>query len=173
MSAYGVISKVNCTPLQSTLWPIPVSTATSNLQSSGIVSFEARHLTVHHLTLALATPLSDLVFHLHTWFAEEVKEGLTYPQEGEIQRDAFEAYFFAADVFVAIIGYGDDDRLVSDAEECTVETVKTGIEQARSGRPWEDCVAGFYYVSVQNCMRNVPLTVIDRSNQIILEDHLM
>jgi len=52
----------------------------------------------------------------------------------------FEAYFFAADVFVGIF-----DGL---SKECMVEgdNAEVDIDDARATRSWEECVAGYYYV---------------------------
>lgn len=68
-------------------------------------------------------------------------------------RDMFEAYFFAGDVFVAILekvdlsnpGYPPQYTIHDSREPQGVSSVdiNTDIE----GRALEDCVAGFYYVS--------------------------
>jgi hypothetical protein len=80
-------------------------------------------------------------------FAEEVESGLTYPQEGEMDQPSFENYFFAADVFVGIIG----ESLRADRAEAEIEL---DIDTARAGRRWHECVAGFYYVgaAIQNVL---------------------
>jgi hypothetical protein len=49
-------------------------------------------------------------------------------------RAAFEAYFWAADVIVAI---GQTDDGAAEGE---------GVEASRAGRRWEDALVGFYYV---------------------------
>lgn len=68
---------------------------------------------------------------------------MTYPQEilqGETYTlEMFENYFFAADVIVGIIGEGE-------APGVDGASTPVGIEEARNGRKWEDCVAGVYYV---------------------------
>lgn len=63
------------------------------------------------------------------------------PQEGEMGQPTFEAYFFAADVFVGIFG-----GLLS--KECMTEggDAKMDIDDARATRSWEECVAGYYYI---------------------------
>ena len=139
MSAYGPVVKPASPSLPPSVWPLEGYHGTSD------ATLRPTHLTVYHLTLALVTDgLSDLISQLHIWFADEVRQGLTYPQEGEIRRDAFEAYFFSADVFVAIIG-GDDDGILSATARGETDA---SLERARCGRPWDTCVAGFYYVSL-------------------------
>lgn len=67
-------------------------------------------------------------------------------------RAAFEAYFWAADVIVAI-GQTDDavaDHGGSGGGQVTVQAQKFGIGEVscggRSSRSWEDALVGFYYV---------------------------
>lgn len=55
---------------------------------------------------------------------------------------AFEAYFFSADVLVAIKGPTGEERSQDGMN------VLTTIDEARMGRSWEECVAGFYYGSI-------------------------
>lgn len=87
-------------------------------------------LSFHHLRLD-STP-DDLLNVLYTEFSEEVERGNTYPQEGPLSLDSFKAYFYSADVFVAI-GVN--------------HTAKTyTLDEARADRPWNECVYGFYYV---------------------------
>ena len=137
MSAYGTFSSVRQhVSLQSTIWSVQPRPST--------VKPDPTHVTIHHLTLLTATPLQDLVAVLHEWFAGVVEEGTTYPQEAELGRDAFEAYFFSADVLVAVLGC-DEDELLSEGSG-DGQSVDIGIEQARYGRSWKECVAGFYYV---------------------------
>jgi hypothetical protein len=58
-------------------------------------------------------------------------------------RAAFEAYFWAADVFVAIGMMDDAADVVGDGDgDLEVE----GLEASRGGRSWEDALVGFYYV---------------------------
>lgn len=72
---------------------------------------------------------------------------MTYPQEilqGEVYtQSTFESYFFAADALVGIVGRED---LSEDNPDGSVVQLK--IEQARSERTWEECVAGVYYVTL-------------------------
>ena len=65
-------------------------------------------------------------------------------------RAAFEAYFWAADVIVAI-GQTDDDVAVDDGvsqAQAHAQNVGSGelLEISRGGRSWEDALVGFYYV---------------------------
>jgi hypothetical protein len=91
------------------------------------------------LTLAIARSQQGLVDHLREVFALDVEAGRTYPQETIEGEGVFEAYFFAADVFLAIVSEGEAAEGVNE--------VKVNIKDSRKGRSWEDCVAGFYYVS--------------------------
>lgn len=103
------------------------------------------NLSIHHLTLDTAEKLSGLVDYLYTEFADEVHRGQTYPQETCSSREVFEAYFFAADVFVAVLGesrVSEDSAVVEDGK-----VIQTGIEEMRKGREWKDCLVGFFYVS--------------------------
>lgn len=101
------------------------------------------YLTLHHLTASTARSIDGLIDYTHSIFAAEVEAGLSYPQEvayGEkYTREVFEGYFWGADVIVAI-GATDAASLANGA------TVNGGIEEARKGRPWEECLVGFYYV---------------------------
>ncbi|KAG5652850.1 hypothetical protein H0H81_003413 [Sphagnurus paluster] len=132
MSAYGSIKRSSAAnaALSPKLWPV-ASTASS----------ESHHVTTYHLTLSIAQRLESLLAYLSAVFAQEVEDGLTYPQEGDMDRAAFEAYFFAADVFVGITC----ERGAVQLDE-TREEVEPDIEKARAGRTWEECVAGFYYI---------------------------
>jgi hypothetical protein len=133
MSAYGAITRpvTSDIPLASTIWACKPNT---KRPSSG-----PTHLTVHHLTLAIARSQQGLVDHLREVFALDVKAGRTYPQETIEGEGVFEAYFFAADVFLAIVSEGEAAEGVNE--------VNVNIKDSRKGRSWEDCVAGFYYVS--------------------------
>jgi hypothetical protein len=52
-------------------------------------------------------------------------------------------YFFAADVVVGILDAdGVEGAAVEDGKE-----VELSVEEARKGRSWSECIAGFYYVS--------------------------
>ena len=73
----------------------------------------------------------------------ELARGATYPQEllpGEVYtREAYEAYYWAADVLVGIVGQDG-----AEGEEGQV--VGEDVERARGARAWAACVAGCYYV---------------------------
>ncbi|QRV98146.1 GNAT family acetyltransferase [Ceratobasidium sp. AG-Ba] len=69
-------------------------------------------------------------------FEQELEAGQTYPQEGPMDRAAFEGYFFAADVFVGMA--------VPDDEVATL--VHESIEDVRGTRSWDESVVGSYYV---------------------------
>lgn len=159
MSAYGAIQRPSlAAPLDATIWHVvPKSTASESPSDT------PRFITIHHLTLAAADTHLGLIPVLHKEFADEVARGTTYPQEtpadAPLRRDAFDAYFFSADVFVGIVSAGvgpelgprADETDVSVADQRAIEGVQVqhvdvSIEDARAGRPWEDCVAGFYYV---------------------------
>jgi hypothetical protein len=64
-------------------------------------------------------------------------------------RAAFEAYFWAADVIVAI-GQTDDDAAVDGGSQAQAQAQNVGsgdlLELSRGGRSWEDALVGFYYV---------------------------
>ena len=79
-------------------------------------------------------------------FVKVVEDGRTYPQEGDMSGEAFEKYFFAADVFLGIIS--------SSHSEETQKNGESTLQDIRAGRSWEDCVAGFYYVSMFRLMKN-------------------
>ncbi|KZT23494.1 hypothetical protein NEOLEDRAFT_1069368 [Neolentinus lepideus HHB14362 ss-1] len=134
MSAYGVISapRQSSIPLSPTIWAVEAKD-----------SVMAEYLTIHHLNLSLAQTLDGLLDYLYHIFAEEIDAGLTYPQEvltGEVYtREAFDAYFFAGDVFVAISGAESGSQ--SDGSE-----ILHRIDEARRGREWRNCIAGYYYV---------------------------
>lgn len=129
MSAYGDIKRlVKNAPLSSTIWK-------SDAQNGK----ETSYITVHHLTLLAARQLPGFLEYLGAVFAKEVEDGLTYPQEGEMGQETFEAYFFAADVFVGIVGGPPSAERAEAASQLS-------IEEARDGRTWEECIAGYYYV---------------------------
>ena len=125
MSAYGDIKAPDShTLLATTIWPTKKT---------------GSYVTIHHLKLSTARQLPGLVEYLNAVFARVVEDGRTYPQEGEMGNEAFEKYFFAADVFLGIVGtsYKAEGQNIIDAT----------VEDVHVGRPWEECVAGFYYVS--------------------------
>jgi len=127
MSAYGDIKRLaKNAPLSSTIWNIDALNGHS-------------YVTVHHLTLLVARQLTGLLEYLGAVFAKEVEDGLTYPQEGEMGQDTFEAYFFAADVFVGVVG-------ASESTDRTEGASQLSIQEAQAGRTWEECIAGYYYI---------------------------
>lgn len=154
MSAYGTIALANrpVDLLPSTRWDLPQP-------APGKPAAPFRRLVLHHLRLdsARALPGPSLLDYTHRIFAAEIEAGRTYPQEavGELLLDdgsgacsnaiftytraAFEAYFWAADVIVAVGQIGDD---VGQGQ------VGAGnlLEASRAGRSWEDALVGFYYV---------------------------
>ncbi|GLB37740.1 putative acetyltransferase (GNAT) family protein [Lyophyllum shimeji] len=129
MSAYGSIkrSTQDSAPLPASIWPVQAA------------SDHGAYVSVHHLTLSTAQHLEGLLDYLNAVFAQEVEDGLTYPQEGEMGRSTFEAYFFSADVFVGMVG--SPGQMNNREGEVDLD-----IEVARGGRPWDQCVAGFYYI---------------------------
>ena len=153
MSAYGTITanswRVDLLP--PTTWELP-----SPPNVPGKLAAPFRRLVLHHLRLDTARSLPGLLEYMHQVFAAEIEAGRTYPQEvaNEVvtlsganddsttksrvyTRAEFEAYFWAADVVIAIgTNAGDelDPALIG------------GVEVARAGRSWEDILVGFYYV---------------------------
>ncbi|EIW54465.1 uncharacterized protein TRAVEDRAFT_98608, partial [Trametes versicolor FP-101664 SS1] len=136
MSAYGAISSRSTSSLPSTTWKLAS-------KRSGA----PKHLTLHHVTLETARALPGLVDYLHRTFADELAGGRTYPQEilpGEVYtREQFDAYYFAADVLVAVLGQPTFES-AADAPDGSI--VSIGFAEAVSGRAWEECLAGCYYV---------------------------
>ncbi|KAK0212536.1 hypothetical protein DFS33DRAFT_37136 [Desarmillaria ectypa] len=127
MSAYGAIQKAYTGDgLPSTVW---------------YSSSKIKCATIHHLTRQTAKPLSGLIEYLHQIFAKETDDGRTYPQEGPIDLTAFESYFFTADVFVAILGAPELPDGFDEPKESSL-----GVAETKTGRSWEDCVIGYYYV---------------------------
>ncbi|TFK23167.1 acyl-CoA N-acyltransferase [Coprinopsis marcescibilis] len=127
MSAYGAIGRPNSgslSPLPATLW----TNATGIDNPGGIV--------VHHLTLQRAQKCPGLLDYLHEVFEKVVEDGLTYPQEGEMNKETFLAYFFSADVFLGI-SLADPQDLVDGALAPVAEL---------NSDNWRESVAGFYYV---------------------------
>lgn len=133
MSAYGDIKRTNNSSicLTPTIW---ISQSSRDSATSG-------HISVHHFTLTTARALPGLLEYLGAIFAKEVHDGMTYPQEGDMGQDKFEDYFFSADVFVGIVG-SLPRTIISGSEQPSLE-----IEEERAGRTWNDCIAGYYYVS--------------------------
>ncbi|KAG9312121.1 hypothetical protein JVU11DRAFT_7409 [Chiua virens] len=162
MSAYGALLRpARSSYLPSTTWPHPRdphAVVTLFHIDSSMIADGDRH--------------PGLFDYLHAVFAGEVDKGLTYPQEDMHDPAAFRAYFFAADVVIAIVGdragitpdplvlndglstrQHDDDALpAAPAKRAAEATVGVGVEvdpdleMARAGRSWDACVVGFYYV---------------------------
>lgn len=162
MSAYGVFSRpARSSNLPATAWSHPRD------PRSTVILFH-----VDPSTLVDAHRYPGLFEYLHAVFADEVETGLTYPQEDMRDPDAFRAYFFAADLMIAIVAAGDahGPRITPDprphplaepvASEVGVEVeVNVDLEAARAERSWDACVVGFYYVCdisiVLACLRPV------------------
>ncbi|KAJ8520476.1 hypothetical protein ONZ45_g2722 [Pleurotus djamor] len=151
MSAYGKIARSSRGeehPLGSTLWniqtstPLPGQTAELPEQSQK----PSQHVSIHHLTLETALRYRGLVEYLHETFAQVVEEGFTYPQEGDLSRDAFESYFFAGDVFVGITPSVHAIEHGASSDILDGQVLEGSMEEVVSGRDWADCVAGFYYI---------------------------
>jgi len=147
MSAYGAIStaKRPLDPLRSTIWLLKRKVSQTDLSGSENTPEIVPYLTIHHLTLQTANDFPDLIPYLHESFAEELERGLTYPQEiipeEPYTQSQFEAYFFAGDVLLAVIGRdGTSAAGNADGSETPLALV-----EAKIGRSWEDCIAGFYY----------------------------
>ncbi|CEL56559.1 L-azetidine-2-carboxylic acid acetyltransferase OS=Schizosaccharomyces pombe (strain 972 / ATCC 24843) GN=ppr1 PE=1 SV=1 [Rhizoctonia solani AG-1 IB] len=122
MSAYGAIA-------------VPSNRSKDPLKTLSYVSKQPENsILVVHLTQE--TVPSDLVELLHKEFEQELERGQTYPQEGPMDLATFQAYFFAADVFVGLI--------VPSGEAAALQT--GDIERIRAGRNWDECIVGSYYV---------------------------
>ena len=150
MSAYGAISskgREGESPLPTTRW-------TTRDKATG----QPILINMYHLTLEKALKSPGLVEYLHSVFAQVVEDGRTYPMEvaeGEAySRQAFESYFFAADVFV---GFLADERIdgvfvAQPGGGPDIAVDKDGFfdspGSSKDGKPpiWEDVIAGFYYV---------------------------
>lgn len=145
MSAYGAISRpaTSIISLASTFWECERKHA--HEATPGSVPL---HLAVHHLTLATAQALPGLIEHLSSVFALDIQAGITYPQEALDGQEAFEAYFFAADVFIGIVDEGA--TMTGKHETGRVTEVDISIEKSKGSRSWQDCVAGFYYVNLSS-----------------------
>ncbi|EMD33140.1 hypothetical protein CERSUDRAFT_118204 [Gelatoporia subvermispora B] len=140
MSAYGAITSTRkqVETLPSTFWRLKPRNRT--LDAAG------GYLTIHHVTLESAREIPGLISYLHFVFTQELERGSTYPQEilpdETYTVDAFEAYYFAADVLVAVLcsSSAPSDDFANGA------VVELSLEQARKERSWEDSIAGCYYV---------------------------
>jgi len=114
---------------------------------------------MYHLTLETALKSPGLVEYLHSVFAQVVEDGRTYPMEvaeGETySREAFESYFFAADVIIGVLATGGslDDGASVDCKGGIEIVSGTGSPfgppgSLKDGYPpaWKDIVVGSYYV---------------------------
>ena len=172
MSAYGAIALASRPPdlLLPTSWDLPQP-------APGKPATPFRRLVLHHLRLdsARALPGPSILDYTHGVFAAEVEAGRTYPQEADTgpssepdnddaatrtrtyTRAAFEAYFWAADVIVAI-GLTDDDA--GDGGD-RVQVQDGSVETSRAGRSWEDALVGFYYVKPNYPGRSSHVSLFD------------
>ncbi|KAH8115313.1 hypothetical protein DFH11DRAFT_99575 [Phellopilus nigrolimitatus] len=149
MSAYGAIPKPSSlsSPLAPTAWKV------KSKSTDGALS---KFVIMYHLTLSSAsTPARDgLVSFMADEFADEVERGDTYPQEplaGErLSREAFEGYYFAADVMIGFRASVEDlqrwDVNASEVLEEAGTKVDLDLDVVADNRKWKDCVAGFYYI---------------------------
>jgi len=147
MSAYGAISLNGShnreSPLPTTRW------AAKDKATGSPISID-----LYHLTLETALKSPGLVEYLHSVFAWVVEDGRTYPMEvaeGEkYSRQAFENYFFAADVIVGVLG--GDRQVGVDGRSSEVEIVSGAkanlFDLSGDGRPpvWDEIIVGFYYI---------------------------
>jgi hypothetical protein len=113
---------------------------------------------MYHLTLEMALKCPGLVDYLHSVFARVVEDGRTYPMEvaegGSYSRQAFEGYFFAADVIVGVLAAEGSGGSFSIGQQegfqiaCGTDRPFGLSGSSKDGKPlvWEDVVAGFYYV---------------------------
>ena len=150
MSAYGAIGPKRHrgeSPLPNTRWTVRDKTTGSPI-----------FIDMHHLTLEMALKCPGLVEYLHSVFARVVEDGRTYPMEvaeGEsYSRQAFEGYFFAADVIVGVLAAEGNGDGFSVDQQAGVQVIPgtdrlLGLSgSSQDGKPlvWESVVAGFYYV---------------------------
>ncbi|KAH9956497.1 hypothetical protein BC827DRAFT_1139398 [Russula dissimulans] len=145
MSAYGTITVTANAPvglLPPITWDLLPRPAAPGKPVSPF-----RHLAMHHLRLDTARALPGLLEYTHHIFAAEIEEGRSYPQEEGYRlilyqaytRAAFEAYFWAGDVIIAI-------GMVGDGVSVDGRDRGGDVEASRGGRSWEDVLVGFYYV---------------------------
>jgi hypothetical protein len=165
MSAYGAITVASrpADLLPPTSWDLP-----QPAPSKPAALF--RRLVLHHLRLDSARALPagpSLLDYTYRVFAAEIEAGRTYPQEAIVgepgdddadsrgattyTRAAFEAYFWAAEVIVAVGQMDADGGWVVGGDGVQVQVqVQVGsgnlLEASRAGRSWEDALVGFYYV---------------------------
>ena len=134
MSAYGTIKRPqSCStePLSPTVW------ITDNTSRRGVA--------IYHLKKKAALLLPGLVEYMYETFSAVVEAGMTYPQEGDLDRDAFETYFFAEDVFLGLIlSEGASIGLIDG------QSVLPSMEEVKANRSWEESIGGFYYVRCQS-----------------------
>ncbi|CAE7083298.1 unnamed protein product [Rhizoctonia solani] len=123
MSAYGTIKAPSNRSKE------PLKTLSYVIQNKPENSVLVMHLTKE-------TAPYDLVGLLHREFEQELERGQTYPQEGPMDRAAFEGYFFAADAFVGVV--------IPSEETATLQN--ENIERVRAERSWDECIVGSYYV---------------------------
>ncbi|KAI0359638.1 hypothetical protein OH77DRAFT_1395107 [Trametes cingulata] len=141
MSAYGAITTRTsaASPLPSTTWRLASKRPDA-----------PKHLSLHHITLQTAQKFPGLLDYLHRVFADELERGQTYPQEilpGETYtRTQFDAYWFAADVLIAVTGLPTSDGAADPLDAPDGSQIQIGFAEAVEGRAWEDCIAGCYYV---------------------------
>lgn len=135
MSAYGAIKRTGLS--SSTLAPTIWASKTKEGTLEGV--------SVYHLRRESAQDLPGLVEYLHETFVKYVEEGRTYPQEGDMNKETFETYFLAEDLFLGvkpIATVGAPSSEIVDGQETRVT-----ILDAKGARSWDDTIAGFYYVS--------------------------
>ncbi|KAI0368955.1 hypothetical protein BV20DRAFT_968427 [Pilatotrama ljubarskyi] len=141
MSAYGAITTRTSSafPLPSTTWQL----ASKRLGAP-------KHLSLHPITLETAEKFPGLLDYLHRVFADELERGQTYPQEilpGETYtRAQFDAYWFAADVIIAVTELPTPDGTADPLDAPDGSQIQLGFAEAVGGRAWEESIAGCYYV---------------------------
>ena len=155
MSAYGATLPTRMNkggpPLPTTHWTTKDKAAGSQIS-----------IDLHHLTLETVSKESPgLVEYLHSIFTQVVEEGKTYPMdvaEGETySRQAFESYFFAANVIVGLLADEGNGTGGSVERQEGIDIVSRADNpfgssgSSEDGQPprWEDIIIGFYYVCPQ------------------------
>jgi len=114
---------------------------------------------MYHLTLETVSKSPGLVEYLHSVFARVVEDGRTYPMEvaeGETySRQAFESYFFAADVIVGVLVTDGPGGYRSSVDRQDGVDIVSGTDSpfgpsgsSKDGNPpvWKDIIVGSYYV---------------------------
>ncbi|KAI0827942.1 hypothetical protein BC628DRAFT_1366368 [Trametes gibbosa] len=139
MSAYGAIPTRSLSSLPSTIWKLYCKRTNAH-----------NYLTLHNLTLEAAQKYPGLIDYLHSVFAAELEDGRTYPQEilpGQCYtRAQFDAYFFAADILVAVTAPSSSDGAADSIDGPDGTQVQIAFAEAVGGRSWEESIAGCYYV---------------------------